>query len=172
MQDKSCLSAAVCPEPGKVSFSSLYKSVLTSHWMLISRSAQSAQLTAVALSTCNVGSHSLHHLQRRASVSGSKITIIHRQIADGVYGCCRADGCSPAFLAYGHHPLSTVLHPSIPFWRQIDRSSPETIYGKLSQHGVQVYLNGHLHSAFGQRLHKRHRSFAAGLLCTLCCALP
>lgn len=142
--------------------------------MLISRYAQSAQLT-VALSACHIGRPPLlDHLQRRACVSGSKelITIIHRQIADGVYGCCRADGCSPAFLAYGHHPLSTVLHPSIPFWRQIDRSSPETIYGRLSQHGVQVYVNGHLHSAFGQRLHKRHRSFAAGLLCTLCCALP
>ncbi|KAL3155831.1 hypothetical protein ABBQ32_012842 [Trebouxia sp. C0010 RCD-2024] len=79
----------------------------------------------------------------------------------------RADGCSPAFLAYGHHPLSTILHPSIPFWRQIDRRSPATIYGKLSQHGVQTHLNGHLHSVFGQRIHKRHRSLAPGRLLEL-----
>ncbi len=76
----------------------------------------------------------------------------------------RADGCSPVFLAYGHHPLSTILHPDVPFWRQIDRTSPLTIYGKLSQHGVQAHVNGHLHSVFGQRLHMMHKSFAQGML--------
>ena len=76
----------------------------------------------------------------------------------------RADGCSPVFLAYGHHPLSTILHPDVPFWRQIDRTSPRTIYGKLSQHGVQAHVNGHLHSVFGQRLHMMHKSHAQGML--------
>lgn len=76
----------------------------------------------------------------------------------------RADGCSPVFLAYGHHPLSTILHPDVPFWRQIDRTSPLTIYGKLSQHGVQAHVNGHLHSVFGQRLHMMHKSYAQGML--------
>lgn len=79
----------------------------------------------------------------------------------------RADGCSPVFLAYGHHPLSTILHPDVPFWRQIDRTSPLTIYGKLSQHGIQAHVNGHLHSVFGQRLHMMHKSYAQGRLLEL-----
>lgn len=84
--------------------------------------------------------------------------------------CCRSNGCAPAFLAYGHHPLSTVLHTAIPFWQQIDRTSTSTMYGMLSQHGVQAHVNGHLHSAFGQRVHMLHKTKAGGMRLLLCFA--
>ena len=84
---------------------------------------------------------------------------------------CRSNGCAPAFLAYGHHPLSTVLHPDIPFWQKIDRSSTLTLYGMLSQHGVQAHVNGHLHSAFGQRVHMLHKTRVGGEPLLLCCAV-
>ena len=41
----------------------------------------------------------------------------------------------------------------------------------LSQHGVQAHVNGHLHSAFGQRVHMLHKTKVGGMLVLLGCAL-
>lgn len=97
-----------------------------------------------------------------------------------------AKGCSPAYIAYGHHISTTLTYPSgtnisTPGagHNHIDsvddavlaaasaaagqqRSSflhPHghvTLEGVLVQHGVHAYLAGHLHDTFGFRLAPRH----------------
>lgn len=65
----------------------------------------------------------------------------------------------PFFVAYGHFPLSVIAHPETdPWWLFASRkaSPAATLKQVLLRHSVAAYLNGHLHSAFGQRLHRLH----------------
>jgi len=39
---------------------------------------------------------------------------------------------------------------------------PRSLRGVLLHHNVTAYLNGHLHSAFGNKLHRMHRNGATG----------
>ena len=82
--------------------------------------------------------------------------------------CCRAGGCSARIIAHGHFPLEVIAYPEThPWWlfaRTSSRLPPhmQTLRRLLVHHGVSAYLNGHLHAAFGQRLHRLHRNAATG----------
>mmetsp|Transcript_39538 Transcript_39538/g.100239 ORF Transcript_39538/g.100239 Transcript_39538/m.100239 type:complete len:752 (+) Transcript_39538:262-2517(+) len=65
--------------------------------------------------------------------------------------------CTPApVIAFSHYPLSVIRYPRTP-------AKGETLPEVLQRHGTAAYLSGHLHAAFGQRLHRLHRSSAASL---------
>lgn len=100
--------------------------------------------------------------------------------------------CTPApVIAFSHYPLSVIRyprtpakvplhpHPIYPAWAPHPcapshtllaptltcrwRLQGETLPEVLQRHGTAAYLSGHLHAAFGQRLHRLHRSSAASL---------
>ncbi|GFR52373.1 hypothetical protein Agub_g14933 [Astrephomene gubernaculifera] len=76
----------------------------------------------------------------------------------------RAANCSPSYIAYGHYPLSVTSYvvqqsPADP--KPVNngqQSSLSSVQEVLLRHGVTAYLSGHLHGAFGRRLHRLHRS--------------
>lgn len=77
------------------------------------------------------------------------------------WGKCRKNGCEgTSVLAYGHYPLEIVVRPEhgpprLAFGTRAHQST--TLKQILLQHNVSTYVAGHLHAAFGQRLHRVHR---------------
>ena len=56
-------------------------------------------------------------------------------------------------LAYGHYPLEVVTRS--PYNPGPDKAG-KSLRELLMHHNVSVYVAGHLHSAFGQKLHRLH----------------
>ena len=82
----------------------------------------------------------------------------------------------PPLLTYGHFPLSTVRHPRMTpswmgpatAWLQATSSAhaSQGLVTLLLNHKAAVYVSGHLHAAFGEKLHavhSFHNSFLAEL---------
>ena len=82
----------------------------------------------------------------------------------------RGSACTGwSVVAYGHYPLEVTGHPDTgPWWPwgkvhpQHVSSVPPSLRQALLKHNVTAYLNGHLHSAFGDRLHRMHRRGSDG----------
>lgn len=70
----------------------------------------------------------------------------------------RSQGCSPALVVYGHYPLPVIAEPDTNPWRVggTDGAKIGSLMEVLTQHGVTAYISGHLHAAFGQRVHRLH----------------
>jgi hypothetical protein len=74
-------------------------------------------------------------------------------------GRCRAKPCDPVVVAYGHYPLPVIAEPETKPWDAWGRGKAAKIGSLLRvllHHNVSAYLSGHLHAAFGQRLHRLH----------------
>lgn len=75
---------------------------------------------------------------------------------------CRTRECNPPVIVYGHYPLPTIQEPETKPWvapamgRQ--RPQQDDLLRVLTRHNVSAYLSGHLHAAFGQRVHRLHRT--------------
>ncbi|EFN57681.1 hypothetical protein CHLNCDRAFT_50941 [Chlorella variabilis] len=77
---------------------------------------------------------------------------------------------APLILAYCHYPLSTVdsspRHvpgpPGILLHAMRSVRPMQGLTQLLAQHNVSAVLSGHLHSAFGQRLHRVHATPSGG----------
>lgn len=75
---------------------------------------------------------------------------------------CSASSPAPPVVAFGHYPLSTV-DAEAGAWplgtlRRLARPllQPTGLLAELLRLNVTAYLSGHLHGAFGQRLHAMH----------------
>ncbi|RMZ56666.1 hypothetical protein APUTEX25_002755 [Auxenochlorella protothecoides] len=75
---------------------------------------------------------------------------------------CSASSPAPPVVAFGHYPLSTV-DTEAGAWplgtlRRLARPllQPTGLLAELLRLNVTAYLSGHLHGAFGQRLHAMH----------------
>lgn len=71
-------------------------------------------------------------------------------------------------VVYGHYPLPLIAEPETKPWQgRVARAAPAKI-GSLLQvlthHNVSAYLSGHLHGAFGQRLHRLHKMPSGGVI--------
>eukprot|EP00887_Chlorella_sp_A99_P004749 scaffold4.g4749.t1 len=76
----------------------------------------------------------------------------------------------PVVVAYGHYPLSTLEQPPARWTPAVllhhALRNPASMQARLpclwglavvlAAHNVTAYINGHLHSAFGHRLHRLH----------------
>ncbi|KAG2482524.1 hypothetical protein HYH03_018541 [Edaphochlamys debaryana] len=90
---------------------------------------------------------------------------LHRELTASAAALEAAD-CDPPppTIAYGHYPLSTIgypLFPTPPPPSSAPSSAPDpapgsTLPAVLAAHGSGAYLSGHLHGAFGRRLHRLH----------------
>ncbi|KXZ43817.1 hypothetical protein GPECTOR_80g177 [Gonium pectorale] len=87
---------------------------------------------------------------------------LDQRLADHV-ASMRSAGCSPTYIAYGHYPLSTIAY--VPLYGLSTNATAavpaaagnsDTVQDVLLRHGVSAYLSGHLHGAFGRRLHRLH----------------
>lgn len=69
-------------------------------------------------------------------------------------------------MVYGHYPLSTVQEPETKPWvaSAVGAQVPEqaALLEVLTRHNVSAYLSGHLHAAFGQRMHRLYRTPTRG----------
>ena len=73
---------------------------------------------------------------------------------------------------YGHYPLPVIAEPDTKPWQgfggvgrartgsRAEQQAP--LLEVLHRHGVAAYLCGHLHSAFGPRLHRLHAAPGGG----------
>lgn len=81
----------------------------------------------------------------------------------------------PTVLAYGHYPLGTLEQPprtwpgplGLPALALRSASSMQGLAALLAARNVAAYLSGHLHAAFGARLHALHPTPAGGQLAEL-----
>lgn len=80
----------------------------------------------------------------------------------------------PVVVAYGHYPLSTLEQPPARWTPAVllhhalrNPASMQGLAVVLAAHNVTAYINGHLHSAFGHRLHRLHPTQAGGHLAEL-----
>ena len=88
----------------------------------------------------------------------------------------RKRACSGwSIVAYGHYPLEVISHPDTgPWWPwgvvhpRHKVGMPPDLRHALLKHNVTAYLNGHLHSAFGDKLHRMHRRGVDGASSSLC----
>ncbi|GIM02325.1 hypothetical protein Vretimale_7204 [Volvox reticuliferus] len=69
-----------------------------------------------------------------------------------------AAGCSPPYIAYGHYPLSTIAYPGRRRTGASEAAAAASVQQILVRHGVSAYLAGHLHGAFGHKLHRLHKA--------------
>jgi hypothetical protein len=73
-------------------------------------------------------------------------------------------------VAYGHYPLEVIGHGETnPWWpwgvvKPQHKGLAPSLRQVLMDHNTSAYLNGHLHSAFGNKLHRMHRNGATGEL--------
>lgn len=60
-------------------------------------------------------------------------------------------------LAYGHYPLEVIAHSSfLPIRPEQHVLGATHLRTVLARHGVSTYVAGHLHAAFGSKLHRMH----------------
>lgn len=71
-------------------------------------------------------------------------------------------------FVYGHYPLPTIQEPETKPWVSptvgTERPQQADLLAVLTRHNVSAYISGHLHSAFGQRVHRMHKTPTKGLL--------
>lgn len=80
---------------------------------------------------------------------------------------CRSGGCNPVIVVYGHYPLPLIAEPDTKPWQDRAAAAPlktGSLLQVLTRHNVSAYLSGHLHGAFGQRLHRLHKVPTGGPL--------
>ncbi|GLI63519.1 hypothetical protein VaNZ11_006504, partial [Volvox africanus] len=82
---------------------------------------------------------------------------LDEQLAASVTGM-RAVGCTPPYIAYGHYPLSTISYPGRRRTGASGAAAAASVQQVLVRHGVSSYLAGHLHGAFGHKLHRLHKA--------------
>ena len=91
---------------------------------------------------------------------------------------CRTPTCQkaaqPKLVVYGHYPLSTIQEPETKPWVMLAKGrelsdSQGSILEVLTGQNVSAYLSGHLHAAFGQRVHRMHRGLGRGGASKLTC---
>eukprot|EP01025_Chloroclados_australasicus_P000482 TRINITY_DN10247_c0_g1_i3.p1 TRINITY_DN10247_c0_g1~~TRINITY_DN10247_c0_g1_i3.p1 ORF type:complete len:726 (-),score=42.15 TRINITY_DN10247_c0_g1_i3:283-2460(-) len=62
----------------------------------------------------------------------------------------------PQIVVYGHHPLCVLSYTDVPLWKQA--LNIQQVDTKLEdiflKYNVSAYINGHLHTKFGDRLHR------------------
>ena len=80
---------------------------------------------------------------------------------------CRArEGCAPALVLYAHYPLPVMAEPDTKPWQGVAASAARprrgTLLDVLTRHRVTAALSGHLHSAFGRRMHRLHAAPQGG----------
>lgn len=68
--------------------------------------------------------------------------------------CRRRDCEGVPILAYGHYPLEVVTHPP---GSTAHGSAAKNLHETLARNNISVYVAGHLHSAFGEKLHRLHK---------------
>ena len=72
-------------------------------------------------------------------------------------------------IVYGHYPLPTIQEPETKPWvapaMGRERPQQDDLLKVLTRHNVSAYLSGHLHAAFGQRVHRLHKTPLTGTLC-------
>ncbi|EFJ51718.1 hypothetical protein VOLCADRAFT_87455 [Volvox carteri f. nagariensis] len=93
-------------------------------------------------------------------ITQSVLDELDEQLAASIAGM-RGANCNPPYIAYGHYPLSTIAYPG----RRIAGGAAEraaSVHQILVRHGVSAYLAGHLHGAFGRKLHRLHAGPIAG----------
>ena len=80
---------------------------------------------------------------------------------------CRTGECHPVALVYGHYPLPVIQQPETKPWASPAMGSTARqradLLSVLTRHNVSAYVSGHLHGAFGQRVHRMHRTPTKGL---------
>lgn len=84
-------------------------------------------------------------------------------------------GCRPAIIAFGHYPLSTVDHRPAGLWASAwilgafkhaagRADAMQGAAAAISSLPATAYVSGHLHTAFGERMHHAHPAHADVLL--------
>lgn len=70
-------------------------------------------------------------------------------------------------VVYGHYPLPVIQQPETKPWANSAMGSTAhqkpDLMSVLTRHNVSAYVSGHLHAAFGQRVHRMHRTPTKGL---------
>ena len=95
-----------------------------------------------------------------------------------IKGCntCRTPACQkftqPSLVVYGHYPLPVIEEPETKPWVRPAKGAEAldnqgSLLEVLTGQNVSAYLSGHLHAAFGQRVHRMHRGLGRGGACRL-----
>ena len=91
---------------------------------------------------------------------------------------CRTLACQkaarPSLVVYGHYPLPVIQEPETKPWAgpakgREAHGTQGSLLEVLKGQNVSAYFSGHLHAAFGQRVHGMHRAPGRGGASRLAC---